>query len=103
MGTGGGDETTGYMGVTLSADGRGILICYDRTVSHARAAAAAAVGGEHDASGAASDRLDSESSSRRGGNHHDGKSRSTGPPMHYNTVYCFRLSVDPAASSSETA
>ena len=34
-GTGGGDETTGYMGAILTSDARGIVICYDRTVSHA--------------------------------------------------------------------
>ena len=36
-GTGGGDETTGYMGAILASDARGIVICYDRTVSHAQA------------------------------------------------------------------
>ncbi len=35
-GTGGDSETTGYMGATLSADGKAVVICYDRTVSHAQ-------------------------------------------------------------------
>jgi len=33
-GTGGGDESTGYMGSTLSRAGDKVLVCYDRTVSH---------------------------------------------------------------------
>ena len=33
-GSGGDSETTGYMGATMSADGKAIIICYDRTVSH---------------------------------------------------------------------
>jgi hypothetical protein len=35
-GTGGDSETTGYMGATLTADGKGVIICYDRTISHAQ-------------------------------------------------------------------
>ena len=37
-GAGGDDETTGYMGATLSVDGARAIICYDRTVSHSRPA-----------------------------------------------------------------
>ena len=44
---GGDSETTGYMGATVSADGKAVIICYDRTVSHldAEAQAKAASGG----------------------------------------------------------
>lgn len=34
-GSGGGSETTGYMGAAVSHDGKAIIICYDRVVSHA--------------------------------------------------------------------
>ena len=46
-GSGGDSETTGYMGATVSADGKAVIICYDRTVSHldAQAQAKAASGG----------------------------------------------------------
>ena len=46
-GSGGDSETTGYMGATVSADGKAVIICYDRTVSHldAEAQAKAASGG----------------------------------------------------------
>eukprot|EP00935_MAST-01C_sp_MAST-1C-sp1_P001566 g1566.t1 len=37
-GSGGDSETTGYMGATLSRDGLGLIICYDRTVSHFKSA-----------------------------------------------------------------
>ena len=71
-GTGGDSETTGYMGATLSADEQGIIICYDRTVSHAW-----------------QKKLTGRMSSAANEMHRGTTARSA-RAMHFNTVYCFR-------------
>ena len=74
-GSGGGTETTGYMGAIVSSDAKAIIICYDRTVSHMRKVAVTGAAEEEEEAAA----------------------------MHFNTVYCFRVDVPAFVNANDGA